>query len=153
MFSTIVHPTDFSEASIPALKTSHALAKQLGAKLKICFIANAPMVADGVKLTDPTTNETRDIAEELSAHQEEVPGVSRELRLLLTDKATNVKTLLGFLEDMDCNLLVMGMHNKKGIAGWLRRSITEEVVRHAKCAVMVVKHDDYDFTSDSDDHS
>ena len=30
MFSTIVHPTDLSDASTPALKTAHELARVLG---------------------------------------------------------------------------------------------------------------------------
>ena len=139
MFKTIVHPTDLSETSISALRSAHELAKELGSRLLVCFVARSPLVAQGDSLTDPKTNETRDIAAELESWQAGDPDVERELRIIVTDKSTPVKTLLSFLEDMDCDLLVLGMHKRAGLAGWLGTSITEEVVRRAGCAVMVVK--------------
>lgn len=139
MFSTIVHPTDLSEASIPALQSAHQLAKELKSKLVVCFIAHTPLVASGTSITDPESNVTRNIAEELEAYQSAESDVERELRIVITDKSTRVKTLLKFLEEMDCDLLVMGMHKRAGVAGWLGSSITEEVVRRAGCAVLVVK--------------
>jgi len=148
MFSTIVHPTDFSEASIPALQTAHELAERLGAKLLVCFIAYPPLVALGTTLTDPKTNESRDIEAELESHQPSNASVQRELRIIVAEQSTKVKTLLSFLEEMDCELLVLGMHKRTGVAGWLGSSITEEVVRRAKCAVMVVKHHEYEYQFD-----
>lgn len=145
MFSTIIHPTDLSEASIPALQTAHDLAKQLNSKLLICFIAHTPLVAADKSLTDPETNETRNIAEELESYQSDDPAIDRELRLVVTDKSTSVKTLLKFLEEMNCDLLVMGMHKRSGVAGWLGHTVTEEVVRRAGCAVLVVKQHDTEY--------
>jgi universal stress protein A len=145
MFSTIIHPTDLSEASIPALQSAHELAKQLNSKLLICFIAHTPLVAAGTSLTDPESNETRNIAEELESYQSDDPALERELRIVVTEKSTSVKTLLKFLEEMHCDLLVMGMHRRTGVAGWLHPSITEEVVRRAGCAVLVVKQHDSEY--------
>jgi len=142
MFSTIVHPTDFSDASGPALATAQQLAKELRAKLIVCFVAHPPLVASGNSLTDPETNKTRDVANELESLQPDDSAVQRELRIVITEQSTKVKTLLGFLEEMDCDLLVLGMHKRVGIAGWFSQSITEEVVRLANCPVMVVKPQD-----------
>jgi len=142
MFSTIIHPTDFSDASGPALATAQQLAKELRANLVVCFVAHPPLVSSGSKLTDPKTNDTRDIAAELESLQPDDPAVPRELRVVITEQSTKVKTLLRFLEEMDCSLLVLGMHKRAGIAGWFSHSITEEVVRLAKCPVMVVKPQD-----------
>lgn len=139
MFSTIVHPTDLSEASIPALKTAQELAKALGGRLIVCYVAHPPLVASGDTLTNPKTNETRDIAAELESHQPSDPSVQRELRLVVMEQSARVKQLLGFLQEMNSDLLVLGMHRRAGMAGWLSSSITEEVVRLAECAVMVVK--------------
>jgi nucleotide-binding universal stress UspA family protein len=153
MFETIVHPTDLSEESIPALQTAHDLAKQLGSKLVVCFIAHPPLVATGDRLTDPSRNETRNIAEELESHQPSDAAVQREVRIVITEKHTRVKTLLSFLEESGTDLLVIGMHKRGGVAGWLGSTITEEVVRRAGCAVMVVKHHDvgYDLDEESED--
>lgn len=141
MYSKIIHPTDLSEASVPALKAAHGLAKCLGADLLICYIAHPPLVASGETLTDPTTDQTRNIAEELSALQPSDPGVRRDVRILLTEEKTSVKTMLQFLENMEGELLVLGMHERGGIKGWLSPSITEEVVRRASCPVLVVKQE------------
>ena len=102
-------------------------------------MAHTPLVADGKTLTDPESKETRNIAEELESYQSADPDIKRELRIVITEKSTRVKTLLNFLEAMGCDLLVIGMHKRAGVAGWLGSSITEEVVRRAGCAVLVVK--------------
>ena len=151
MFSTIVHPTDLSEASIPALQSAHELAKQLNSRLLVCFIAHTPLVASGTSITDPSTSETRDIAAELESYASADPAINRELRIVVTDKSTRSKTLLKFLEEMDCDLLVMGMHRRAGVAGWLGSSITEEVVRRAGCAVLVVKQHGTEYVFDENE--
>ncbi|MGI9471000.1 MAG: universal stress protein [Rubripirellula sp.] len=150
MFSRIVHPTDLSDASVPALKTAHDLAKALGSELLVCFIAHPPLVADGETLTDPTKGESRDIAAEIESHQPEEQGVKRSVRILVTEKTANVKQLLGILQAMDTDLLVLGMHQRAGIAGWFGHSVTEEVVRLAKCPVMVVKEYDAEVDAEVD---
>ena len=149
MFSTILHPTDLSEASLSALKTAHALAKELGSKLTVCYVAHPPLVASGQTVTNPTTDESKDIAAELDTHQPRDPAVQREIRILVTESPTDVKSLLQMLHDKDCDLLVLGMHERSGVAGWFGSSITEEVVRLAKCAVLVVKTVDSDEQDDT----
>ena len=86
MYSTIVHPTDLSEESIPALKTAHDLAKQFGAKLIVYFVAHPPLIASGDTLTDPKTNESRNIAEEVEAFQPSDPAVQRDVRIVITEQ-------------------------------------------------------------------
>jgi nucleotide-binding universal stress UspA family protein len=149
MFKTIVHPTDLSDASVPALQAAHELAKELGSKLLVCYIAHSPLVATGDSITDPTTNEIHNIADELTEIQASDPAVDRELRIVIAEKSTRVKTLLKFLEEMDCDLLVIGMHKSPGVTGWLGTSITDQVVRHAGCAVMVVKQHGHEYDFDA----
>ena len=152
MFETIVHPTDLSEASIPALKTAHQLAKELKTKLIVCFIAHPPLVASGDELMDPTTGETRNIQSELESHQPQDSSVDSELKIVVADHSAGVKKLLPIVEEMDCDLLVLGMHKRSGVAGWFGSTITEEVVRRAECTVMVVKHHGTDtVTIENDD--
>lgn len=139
VFSTIIHPTNLTDASIPALLTAHELASRLNAKLIVCFIAQSPQVATGTTLTNPETNEVREIEAELKSHLPEDSALAFELRIFIAEKSTPVKKLLGFIDVMESDLLVMGMHRREGVAGWLSHSITEDVVRLANCAVLVVK--------------
>ena len=140
MYSTIVHPTDLSDASIPALKTAHQLAVTFGSKLLVCYIAHPPMIVSGTKLTDPKTNESRDIPAEVQAIQPFDPKVHGEVRIITIDDSSSIKPLLAVLESMQGELLVVGMHKKKGIGGWFYKSTTEEVVSEAHSDVLVVKH-------------
>lgn len=139
MYTKIVHPTDLSEASVPALKVAHELATTLRIELTICYIAHPPMIADGTQLTDPESGSSRDIQAEISDIQPPEPGVNREVRVITIDESSDVKPLLGVLESMGSDLLVIGMHQRKGIKSWWSKSIAEEVVRHAHCDVLVVK--------------
>ena len=139
MYSRIIHPTDFSDASLPAMEAAHDLAGKLGAELTICFLADPPLVAQGDTITNPDTGETRDIAVELEAHHPTSSSVVRDLQILITDRHTSVKKMLGFLRDTGSELLVIGVHRRAGIAGWFGPSITDAVVRKSKCAVLVVK--------------
>ena len=147
MYSKIVHPTDFSPESLPAQHASHDLAERLGAHLTVCFFASPPVSAQTDTITNPETGETRDIAVELEALEPTRGKLSRELKILVTEKSTSTKRLVGFLEDMGADLLVMGMHRRSGIAGWFTHSITEDVMRNAKCAVLVVKQGEVAETS------
>ena len=139
MFSTILHPTDLSDASVAAHQTAHQLAKALGAKLIVCYIANPPLVASGNELTDPETGKTRYILEEVQALQPPDPAVKCEVKTVMADKSASPKSILGLLEKMKCDLIVLGMHKRSGVSGWMGSSITEEVVRHANTPVMIVK--------------
>ena len=142
MFSTIIHPTDLTEACVSAQRAAHRLAKSLGAKLLVCYIAHPPLVASANQLTDPETNETRDILQEVQAVQPPDPAVDCEVKIVMADRSASAKSLLGILEKIGCDLIVLGMHKRAGVAGWLGGSITEEVVRQANCAVLVVKQQD-----------
>lgn len=142
MYSKIVHPTDFSPESLPALEAAHDMAEAHSAELTVCFFADPPVAAQGDTITNPDTGKTRDIAVELEAHQPSRSAVKRELKILITERSTSVKRLIGFLEDMGADLLVIGMHKRSGIAGWFGHTITDDVVRNAHCAVLVVKQNE-----------
>ncbi len=152
MYSKILHPTDFSPESLPALEAAHDLAAGVGAQLIVCFLANPPLAARGDTLTDPGTGVTRDIAAELETLHPAVRSVERDLQILITEKSTGIKKLLKFLEEMGADLLVLGMHRRTGIAGWWGTSITEEVVRNSHCDVLVAKRHDAQKESAEQDH-
>ena len=111
MFRTILHPTDLSEASLPALSTAHALAKQLGSSLTVCYIANPPLVATGHTVTNSTTDETKDIAAEVDSHQPLDPAA-------VIDQVTRIERAVVVrieVDDADVALAVDVGHGHAGI--------------------------------------
>ena len=128
-----------SEAALPAFQAAQELAKRLGSRLHVCYVAHPPLVTSGETLVDSKTGETRDIPAELNAAVNPDPAVERELHLLLVERSAGIQETLKALPPLDAGLLVVGMHKKPGLAGFLGGSITEEVVRVADCPVLVVK--------------
>ena len=139
MYSNSIHLTDLSKAALPALEAAQELAKRLGSRLHVCYVAHPPLVTSGETLVDTKTGETRDIPAELEAAVNRDPAVERELHLLLVERSAGIRQMLKALPPLDAGLLVVGMHKKPGLAGFLGGSITEEVVREAGCPVLVVK--------------
>ena len=139
MYSNIIHLTDLSKAALPALQAAQELAKRLGSHLHVCYVAHPPLVTSGETLVDPKSGETRDIPAELEAAVNRDPAVERELHFLLVERSAGVKEVLKALPPLDAGLLVVGMHKKTGLAGFLGGSFTEEIVREAGCPVLVVK--------------
>ncbi len=140
MYSTILHPTDLSDSSVPALKAAHQLANKLHSRLVICYIAHPPMIASGTQLTNPKSGETRDIDAEITTIQPPDPKVNRQVQIITIDESNGIKPLLTVLETLDADLMVIGVHKKKGVSSWWGKSISEEVVSTAHCDVLVVKH-------------
>ena len=151
MFSTILHPTDLSDASTPALKAAHDLAKSLGSKLLICYLAHPPLIASGSQLTNPETNEVQDLDRAVNELQPIDPKVNCEVKIVMTEQSTAPKKVLALLEQLGCDLIVLGMHKHEGLMGWLGGSVTEDVVSQANCAVLVVKQHGEQREEESDD--
>jgi nucleotide-binding universal stress UspA family protein len=51
----------------------------------------------------------------------------------------SVASILGTLEKFGCDLIVIGSHGHGTLRRLLRGSLTDQVVRHARCPVLVVK--------------
>jgi nucleotide-binding universal stress UspA family protein len=136
----ILVPTDFSPHAGEAFLQAHALAKAIGASVVVLHVARPPaMVIDGGRLlTDPTQGESKDLWVDLRTLKAEEPGVSVEREVIVTDQPV-ASRILEILETMGCDLIVMGTHGLTGLKHRLFGGKTEEVVRRARCPVMVVK--------------
>ena len=56
---------------------------------------------------------------------------------------TPADEILQLAEDVGADLLFIGSHGKVGVERWLLGSVSERVVREARCPVMVVRRKDY----------
>jgi len=54
-----------------------------------------------------------------------------------------VEEVLGLAQEVGADLLFIGSHGRKGIERLLLGSVSERVVREARCPVMVVRHKSY----------
>jgi universal stress protein A len=142
----ILVTTDFSEASKKALPYAVALARKLDASLTLLYVVPAHLPADlgqiGIVL-----EEERLVAEA----RERLP----RFRAAELDPHLHVETLVvnggpaheicRTAEAQAADLLVMGTHGNTGLKHFLLGSVTEKVVRHAPCPVLVVRERQHDF--------
>ncbi len=142
-FHRILCPIDFSESSREAMRVAAELARKSQAVLVLAHVWQAPvwLTTADYELPGGVVREAVDIAE---ANLEMWRRDARELGA----SEVNAKFLTGTpwdqivstaREDARIDLIVMGSHGRTGIKRAWIGSVAERVVRHAPCAVLVVR--------------
>jgi nucleotide-binding universal stress UspA family protein len=136
----ILVPTDFSAHADEAFRVALRLAKATGACVVAFHVATAPAVvtAEGPAPADVRDEKGKDLWGGLLALQARDPQVRVEHEVVVADRPT-VAHLLDLLQKRGCDLIVMGTHGRSWLRQRLLGSVTEEVIRRARCPVLVVK--------------
>lgn len=136
----ILHPTDYSGVSTPALHYAAELAHDHGASLVILHVVETLGLENlpygQIASADQPAAYRRELFEELRRVRPAETHVHVEYVLSEEDPTT---AILRTATDFGCDMIVLGSH---GVTGWRRLlvgSIAEEVVRRADCPVLVVK--------------
>ena len=136
---TILHPTDFSEASTPAYQFATALARDYGAKLLIMHAWQRSAVvhcrAGAIPVTEP---EAVQAEAQLKLDAWRAPSRKiAEARLLVEGDAC--EAILRVAKNRHCDLIVMGTHGRTGLDRIVLGSVAEQVLRRAPCPVLTVR--------------
>jgi universal stress protein A len=134
----ILHPTDFSPGSDAAFRYACDLALDYDASLIVVYAQGpvVPIATEGI-LVSNNANDLREVAErQLNAIHPTHRAVRFE-RVYRVGPATPV--ILETADEYDVDLIVMGTHGRSGIGRLLLGSVTEEVLRKARCPVLTVK--------------
>jgi len=135
----ILVPTDFSPHADEAFRVAHTLARATGAEVIVFHVARPPAVVSegGALLTEPGKAATN-LWDRFREMQSGDPKVRVEHRVIVADRPGPTH-ILELLDTLGCDLIVMGTHGRRGLRQVIFGSVTEEVVRRARCPVMVVK--------------
>jgi nucleotide-binding universal stress UspA family protein len=133
----ILHPTDFSKASEPALGVARSLARDHGARLIVLHVAPVDIYLEGRLAAefDPA-----DFQRSLDAIRQRLDGP--DLKYPVETRLTRsyaAEGILGTAEDLACDLIVMGTHGRTGLGRLLMGNTAESVLPKADCPVLVVK--------------
>jgi nucleotide-binding universal stress UspA family protein len=136
----ILVPTDFSAHADEAFRVALRLAKATGASVVAFHVAAAPAVvmAEGPSPADVRDAKGKNLWGGLLALQAHDPQVRVDHEVIVADKPT-VAHILDLLAKRGCDVIVMGTHGHAWLRQRLFGSVTEEVIRRARCPVMVVK--------------
>jgi universal stress protein A len=146
--SRILVPVDFSEQSLAALRYATFLAAPFHAKVDVLHVWEVPHFV-GMDLmlqmpnvdSEPLEQYVRDqVAQEMNDFL--AAGQLREhVQVTQRLEAGDVDSvILQVAKAERYDLIVMGTHGRTGLAHLLMGSVAENVVRHAPCPVLTVRH-------------
>lgn len=143
----ILVPLDFSECSRKALAYAIPLAKQFDAALILlnvvepCYPTGDVMGLDAAFVTDQARQAAgKEMALWL---KDEIPqGIQAQSVVRI---GSPYDEIVHVAESMALDLIVLSTHGRTGIKHVVLGSITEKVVRHANCPVLVVREREHEF--------
>jgi len=147
MFRRIVVALDGSERGERALALASEMAGRLGAPVHLVRVADVTWLRIGQ--TDAALEYATmgaEMAEEQAEARSYLDGLVTRLRADGLDASAEVRPGFAARELVRLagpdDLLVMASHGRSGPARWLLGSVAEEVPRHARCPVMLVRASD-----------
>jgi universal stress protein A len=147
---SILVPVDFSKASLKALVYAESLCEQFNATMTLLYVIE-PVGAADFMYAFPLTLGEDELRAKGKASVEKFARKNRVKRSLI--ETTLVRTGRAFHEiceaarTLKVDLIVISTHGYSGINHAIMGSVTERVVRHAPCPVLVVRESERDFIS------
>lgn len=144
MVNHIIAGVDGSAPSLAAARYALALAEQTRAKLTLVFVLEMPQVIpvgalSGYVTTGPTRSE--DDVKKAEAIVEAValerPSVKATTRVELGEPS---EVLVDLAKSTGADLLVVGARGLNAAQRFLVGSVSDRIVHHAHCPVLVVRH-------------
>jgi nucleotide-binding universal stress UspA family protein len=135
-FQTIVHPTDFSDASASAFAHALRIVLAIRGTLYLVHVANSESSHDGF----PHIRHALALWNLMD--KDEPPAAVGKLGIKVSKIGLESETprsgLLNFLGRHPSDLIVIATHGRDGIDHWLHGSIAEEVSRQAKATTLFI---------------
>jgi nucleotide-binding universal stress UspA family protein len=142
VFKRILCPTDFSAGAREAMQVAARLAIESSATLVLAYVWDMSVWAvSELTLAPAALQDLIDSAEtELARWKREAQALGvREVQTRSETGAAWDRIVALCNQDSDIDLVVMGTRGRTGIKHVLLGSVAERVVRHAPCAVLVVR--------------
>lgn len=141
-FQRILVAVDFSEHANKTVDMAVDLAKQFGAKIDLMHAFDIPIpfvTPYEVAIPDSYMQEARDAAKQkLATLAENIVAEGIEVRTHLAEVPAS-SAINRVAEEVGADLLVMGTRGNTGLKHVLLGSVAERTLRHAHCAVLIVK--------------
>lgn len=141
----LLHATDFSAASRPALRLAHELARAFKSELVLChaYQRPTPLMAGDVPvpprvLDDVWAADRKEALRRLGALVRAARGAGVRASPLLVE-GPPAAAIVRAASRKRVGLLILGIHGRTGVPRMLLGSVAERVVRTARCPVVTVR--------------
>jgi nucleotide-binding universal stress UspA family protein len=140
--NSILVPVDFSEATDYVLRATATMAKALDARVTVMNVAPREPDIFGKQLTrkvitEPVPDDVREQYDKLMACAKRLEDADITVKPLLV-RGDRVPTVMREVEREEADLIVMGSHGRGGLYRGIVGSVSEGVMREAKCPVLIV---------------
>lgn len=137
----ILVPTDFSDRSATAVQYASDLAATTGARLHIVHVDDlvdfaAMSAAEGVYVYDTPERTQRALKAKLAKVKPTRAKVPFSHHFIQGVPSAQIVALA---DELPAEMIVMSSHGRSGLSRVLMGSVAENVLRHAKCPVLIVK--------------
>ena len=136
---SIVHPTDFSDASAEAF--AHALRIALTAKCTLTLV-HVATARDPAEWTSFPHIRTVLSSWGLASKHDTPAAIAKKLGIKVANVALEPQSTIGgilkYLDDHPADLIVLATQGREGVARWLHGSVAEKLARHAKAPTLFV---------------
>ncbi len=138
-FHKILCPIDFSPGSDAAVRSAVRIANEHGAEL---------VLAHAWHLVPASANINQSLVREIERDAERTLEAARNSAAAIAANKVSSRFLSGVPwssivdlaeRDLDIDLVVLGTHGHAAISRFLLGSVSEKVIRHAPCSVLVVR--------------
>jgi nucleotide-binding universal stress UspA family protein len=159
----ILVPTNLGEPSRAAIRYGVEFARQFGAKLFLLHVLPRRQLEATLETervlealapetpapTDPdplevARNAARQDLSRLLGRDDEL-ATQAEYLLRPSGVAGAAEAIVACARELDVELIVMGKHRQGIVGHFVAGSVTEKVMRHAPCPVLIVQHPEHDF--------
>lgn len=144
MYDEILVPTDGSPASEAAIDHAVDLASTYGARLHALYVVDAAAFSSVEAGTELVAEALETEGQEAVSRVEDRATAAGVAVVTSVQSGSAHRSILGYVEDNDVDLVVMGTHGRQGVERFLLGSVTERVVRTADVPVMTIKRPDDD---------
>ena len=139
-FNKILVPVDFSPPSRAAMRTAATLAAETGATVTIAHFWQVPVLGAELPLPAQYVDDVRGQAEEqLAAWTAEASALAGKPVNHVCELGVAWDEVVKLTRRDQYDLVIVGTHGRTGLKHVLLGSVAEKIVRHAPCAVLVVR--------------
>ena len=142
-YKTVLVAVDGSEEAKSALNKGIQVAKDDGAKLVIAHVIDTRTFAAVEHYDRMVFSEAEKYAENLldKYKQQATEAGVNEVEVVLEYGSPKVKISKDIVEKFDVNLVVTGATGLNTVERFLIGSVSEYIIRHVKCDVLIVRED------------
>lgn len=136
-FKKVLIATDGSKFSSAAEKKAIDFARSYGGELHVISVVDVPaeLYAESSKTVDELISKAKGYVDSVKKDAES-SGVKTQV---IVREGEAYRIIADTARELDAGIIIMGSHGRTGLKRLLMGSVTEKVIGHAPCPVLVVK--------------